>query len=135
MSENYLPIYGFYDNIIFNSNIILSEPLGLIDYCALQKNALCVLSDSGTLSEESTILEFKSILLRTSTEHPENIDAGNIILGNIDWIYLSSSIELVLKMNLMTNNVKEYNDINFSEKVCKIVSGYYPIINKFIWMK
>ena len=123
------------EGIIFNSNIILSEPLGLIDYCALQKNALCVLSDSGTLSEESTILEFKSILLRTSTEHPENIDAGNIILGNIDWIYLSSSIELVLKMNLMTNNVKEYNDINFSEKVCKIVSGYYPIINKFIWMK
>ena len=113
----------------------MSEPLGLVDYCMLQKNSLCVFSDSGTLSEESTILEFKGILLRTSTEHPENIDAGNIVLGNIDWKYLFSSIELVLNTELKINNIKEYNDINFSEKVCKIISGYYGVVNKFIWMK
>lgn len=121
--------------IELHSNVILLEPLGLIDYCALQINSLCTLSDSGTLSEESTILNFKAILLRTSTEHPENIDAGNVILGNIDWNYLSNSIELVLNNKLIINNIKEYNDINFSEKVCKIVAGYYSIINKFIWMK
>ena len=121
--------------IKLHSNIILSEPLGLVDYCALQKNSLCVLSDSGTLSEESTILYFKAVLLRTSTEHPENIDAGNIILGNIDWKYLSNSIESILNLNLKINNIKEYEDINFSEKVCKIIAGYYGIINKFIWMK
>jgi len=122
-------------NIILNSNVILSEPFGFIDYCVLQKNSLCVLSDSGTISEESTILEFKGILLRTSTEHPENIDAGNIVLGNIDWKYLLNSINLVLNTNLKINNIKEYNDLNFSEKVCKIISGYVGIVNKFIWMK
>lgn len=123
------------NEIKLHSNIILSEPLGLVDYCSLQKNSLCVFSDSGTLSEESTVLEFRAILLRTSTEHPENVDAGNIVLGNIDWKYLSNSIDLVLNTDLKINNIKEYNDINFSEKACKIISGYYGIINKFIWMK
>lgn len=122
-------------NIKLNQNIILSEPFGLVDYCSLQKNALCVFSDSGTLSEESSILGFKAILLRTSTEHPENIDAGNIILGNIDWKYLNQSIDIMINFPLIINNIKEYNDINFSEKMCKIISGYYSIVNKFIWMK
>ena len=122
-------------DIKMHSNIILSEPFGLIDYCTLQKNALCVFSDSGTLSEESTILNFKAILIRTSTEHPENIDAGNIILGNIDWKYLESSVNIILNCDLIINNIREYDNINFSEKVCKIISGYYGIINKFIWMK
>lgn len=122
-------------NIVLNSNVILSEPFGFVDYCVLEKNSLCVLSDSGTLSEESSILGFKAILLRTSTEHPENIDSGNIVLGNIDWNYLSNSIDLVLGTNLLINNIEEYNDLNFSEKVCKIISGYVGVVNKFIWMK
>lgn len=122
-------------NLNLHKNIIICEPFGLIDYCVLQQNSLCVFSDSGTVSEESTVLNFKAILLRTSTEHPENIDAGNIVIGNIDWLYLKDCVNLVLNNPLKINNVINYNDINFSEKVCKIVVGYYGIINKFVWMK
>ena len=123
------------NNLELNKNIIICEPFGLIEYCCLQKNALCVFSDSGTVSEESTVLNFKAILLRTSTEHPENIEAGNIVIGNIDWTYLEDCIKVVLNNNLNINEISNYKDINFSEKVCKILVGYYGIINKFIWMK
>jgi UDP-N-acetylglucosamine 2-epimerase len=122
-------------DIILNPNIILLEPFGLIDFCCLQVNASCVFSDSGTVSEESTILGFKAILLRTSTEHPECIDAGNISIGNIEWKYLEPIIELIINKEIILNKIQNYNDINFSEKVCKIILGYYGIINKFIWMK
>ena len=111
-------------NITFSNNVVLSEPFGLIDYCKLQKNAYCVISDSGTLTEESSILQFPAILLRTSTEHPEGIDAGNIVLGGIDWNNLQNAIQLVLVQNHW-NNIKEYNDINFSDKICKIILSCY----------
>jgi len=123
------------EDIIFESNVILSEPLGLIDYYKLQKNSLCVISDSGTVTEESKILGFKSVLLRTSTEHPEGIDAGCIIIGNNKWEYLKNSIKICIDSSNTNNNISNYNDINFSEKVCKIISGYTSIVNKFIWMK
>ena len=119
----------------FDSNIILSEPLGLIDYYKLQQNSLCVISDSGTVTEESKILGFRAVLLRTSTEHPEGIDSGIIILGNNDWKYLEHSVNLTINSQDSENNIPNYNDTNFSEKVCKIISGYTGIVNKFIWMK
>jgi len=121
--------------IILDNNIILSEPIGLIDYYNLQKNSLCVISDSGTVTEESKILGFRAVLLRTSTEHPEGIDAGSIVIGNNDWKYLHGSIELALNTSYNKNKIINYEDTNFSEKVCKIINGYYHIINKFIWMK
>jgi len=123
------------NNVKFDDNIILSEPLGLIDYYKLQQNSLCVISDSGTVTEESKILGFKAVLLRTSTEHPEGIDAGSIIIGNNDWKYLEHSIKLCLSTDTYNNNIINYTDTNFSEKVCKIISGYVGIVNKFIWMK
>ena len=123
------------ENIKFNENILLSQPLGLIDYYKLQQNALCVISDSGTVTEESKILGFRAVLLRTSTEHPEGIDSGCIILGNNEWKHLEVSIELCLKLSLDNNVIGNYADTNFSEKVCKIISGYTSIVNKFIWMK
>jgi len=119
----------------FESNVILSEPVRLIDYYKLQQNSLCVVSDSGTVTEESKILNFRAVLLRTSTEHPEGIDAGSIILGNNDWKYLKESINLSIHSDYSTCNIPNYNDTNFSEKVCKIISGYTSIVNKFIWMK
>ena len=109
--------------------------MGLIDYYKLQQNSLCVVSDSGTVTEESKILNFRAVLLRTSTEHPEGIDAGSIILGNNDWKYLKESINLCIHSECSTSDIPNYNDTNFSEKVCKIISGYTSIVNKFIWMK
>jgi len=119
-------------NYEFHENIILSEPLGLIDYYELQKNALCVISDSGTVTEESNILGFKAVLLRTSTEHPEGIDVGSIVIGNNKWEFLQQSINICLATSLVPIN---YSNDKFSEKVCKIISGYTSIVNKFLWMK
>ncbi len=121
-------------NIIFGENVILSEPFGIIDYCQLQKNSLCVISDSGTLTEESSMLEFPAVLLRNSTEHPEGIDAGGIILGDIKWSNLRVNLEIAMKKDQWIN-IDSYNDDNVSEKICKIISGYSGIVNKFIWMK
>lgn len=122
-------------HVSFHQNVILSEPLGLIDYYKLQQNALCVISDSGTVTEEANILGFKAVLLRTSTEHPEGIDNGSIIVGNNNWEYLENCINLVLTSQANNNNITAYQDLNFSEKVCNIIAGYTSIVNKFIWMK
>lgn len=118
-----------------DDNIIITEPFGILDYYKLLTNCLLVISDSGTISEESNILGFKSVLLRYSTEHPEAIDAGSIILGNINWSDLQTSLNVALELDNTHNNIINYNDANFSEKVCKIISGYHSIVNKMLWMK
>ena len=120
---------------ITDTNIIITEPFGILDYYQLLINSLLVISDSGTISEETNILGIKAVLLRYSTEHPETIDSGSIILGNIDWINLQMSINTILSMKNNHNKIINYNDENFSEKVCKIISGYHSIVNKMIWMK
>lgn len=121
-------------NIVFGENVIMSKPFGLVDYCFLQKHSLCVISDSGTLTEESSIMRFPAVLLRNSTEHPEGVDAGNIILGDIKWENLKGSIHMAINKT-QWNNISDYQDINFSEKVCNIISGYKGIVDRFIWMK
>lgn len=118
-----------------HTNIIMHEPFGIIDYYKLQQNALCVISDSGTLTEESAIIGFRSVLLRTSTEHPEGIDAGSTVVGNVQWKFLSKAIEICLKTEMTPNNIAAYQDKNVSEKICKIIGGYTDIVNKFGWMK
>ncbi|MDA7495620.1 UDP-N-acetylglucosamine 2-epimerase (non-hydrolyzing), partial [Nitrosopumilus sp.] len=118
-----------------HNNILITEPFGIIDYYSLLRNAKCVITDSGTISEEANILKIRCILLRISTEHPEVIDAGSIIIGNIHWEYLEQSIHMCLKLPNTHNAVINYMDTNFSEKVCKIISGYTSIVNKFLWMK
>ena len=81
-------------NIKFNDLIVNLEPLGFFDYVKLQKNAYCVLSDSGTVPEESAVLNFPGITLRTSTERPEALDAGSIVLGGINERDMINAIEL-----------------------------------------
>lgn len=123
---------------LFHSLVQLLEPLGFIDYNQLQKNAFCVLSDSGTLSEESSILRFPAVLIRTSTERPEVLDKGNIVIGGI------MSKDILQSINIITNGilkettlstVSDYLDLNVSEKVVKLIQSYTKIINKNIWKK
>lgn len=114
------------------------KPFGFFDYNHLQLNALCVLSDSGTLSEESVILGFDGILIRTSTERPETLDAGSIILGGIEEIDIEQAIELSrdLRQNQETFNLPpNYRDTNVSTKVIKIIQSYTKIVNKVVWDK
>jgi UDP-N-acetylglucosamine 2-epimerase (non-hydrolysing) len=114
------------------------KPFGFIDYNNLQKNAYCVLSDSGTLSEESAILEFPAVLIRTSTERPEVLDSGTIVIGGITENDIVQSIELVREMNEKGDNgvdTLNYTDSNVSVKVVKIIQSYTKIINDVVWGK
>jgi UDP-N-acetylglucosamine 2-epimerase len=122
--------------VVLNSKIILSEPIGIIEYCKIQMNSICVISDSGTLTEETDILRFKGIMLRTSTEKPEGIEAGTITVGNIKWETLKDVLNLAISSRMMDKEfIPDYLPENVSDKVCKIIIGYTSIVNKFIWMK
>ena len=114
------------------------KPFGFIDYCKLQKNAFCVLSDSGTLSEESAMLGFPAVLIRTSTERPEVLDKGTIVVGGIGEDSIAQAVELVRKMECNHDNgtiIPDYADDNVSAKVVKIIQSYTGIINDMVWRK
>ncbi|QEX32989.1 non-hydrolyzing UDP-N-acetylglucosamine 2-epimerase [Staphylococcus lugdunensis] len=114
------------------------KPFGFFDYNALQKNAFVVLSDSGTLSEESSILKFPGVLIRTSTERPEVLDKGTVIVGGISFNNLVQSVELAKAMeenNEPMIDAIDYKDTNVSTKVVKIIQSYKDIINRNTWRK
>lgn len=125
-------------NIKFHENIRQLKPFGFYDYNKLQKESFCVLSDSGSLAEESNIMGFAAVSIRTSTERPEAIDKGSVILGGIDFNSITQGIEVVTKqkeVNELLVKVHDYTDINVSTKVVNIIQGYTNIINKFIWRR
>lgn len=114
------------------------KPFGFMDYNKLQKNAYCVLSDSGTLSEESAMLNFPGVLIRTSTERPEVLDKGSVVIGGISSTTMEQSLELAVSMYENKEEVviaEDYVDTNVSVKVIKIIQSYYDIVNKTVWMK
>ena len=124
-------------HITFNPLIKNLEPLGFFDYVKLQQHAYCVLSDSGTVPEESAILNFPGVSMRNSTERPEALDAGSIVLGSVNERDLINSIELAVASfkEGRDNPVRDYRDTNVSEKVCKIIQSYYNIVNERTWKK
>ncbi len=114
------------------------EPFGFLDYCQLQTHARCVLSDSGTLSEESAILKFPAVLLRTSTERPEVLDKGSIVIGGITQRDILQAIDLAAAINAGNSKpplAPDYQDINVSEKVVRLIQSYTHIINDVTWRK
>ncbi|MEB2274186.1 UDP-N-acetylglucosamine 2-epimerase (non-hydrolyzing) [Bacillus sp. ILBB4] len=114
------------------------KPFGFFDYNQLQSNAFTVLSDSGTLSEESAILGFPGVLIRTSTERPEVLDKGTVIIGGITEKEIVQAVELSRAMQEnkeKTVLAMDYADENVSVKVIKIIQSYGKIINQFIWRK
>jgi UDP-N-acetylglucosamine 2-epimerase len=114
------------------------QPFGFLDYNKLQKNAFCVLSDSGTLSEESAILGFPGVLIRTSTERPEVLDKGTVVIGGITGDDIEQAVELVKAMqenHEPTVLAPDYMDANVSIKVVKIIQSYAKIINDVVWRK
>lgn len=114
------------------------EPFGFSDYINLQKKSLCVVSDSGTLAEESAILHFPAVSIRTSTERPEALDKGGFIIGSISQKSLLQAVEMSISMfnnNELMINVPDYNDKNVSIKVVKLIQSYVDIINRKVWGK
>jgi UDP-N-acetylglucosamine 2-epimerase (non-hydrolysing) len=123
---------------VFNEKVKCIEPQGFIDYNRLQMDAYCVLSDSGTLSEESHILGFPAVLLRTSTERPEAIEKGPIIIGGISAIDIYQAIELAVNLwdkEKVNMPIVDYMDTEVSSKVVRIIQSYTKIVNKVIWRK
>lgn len=124
------------NKIKFHSLISNIPPLGFFDYVKLQNNAFVVLSDSGTISEESAMMGFPAVSIRTSTERPEAIDAGTIVLGGIHTDQVLNAIEIA--RGLFDANIelpKEYDVINTSARVVKAIQSYTSIVNKVIWNK
>lgn len=125
------------NNIKFNALVNNIDPLGFFDYVNLQQNAFCVLSDSGTISEESAMMGFRAVSIRTSTERPEAIDAGSIVLGGITSRDILNSIEISIQT--FDNNIwelpKEYKIKDVSKRVIKVIQSYTSIINQVIWNK
>jgi UDP-N-acetylglucosamine 2-epimerase (non-hydrolysing) len=124
------------NNINFHPLISNVPPLGFFDYVNLQKNSFIVLSDSGTISEESAMMGFPAISIRTSTERPEAIDAGTIVLGGITEEQILNSIEIA--KGLYDPDIKqpfEYEVKNTSERIIKVIQSYTSIINKVTWDK
>tara|TARA_B100001094_G_C18184268_1_gene802772 strand:- start:1945 stop:3054 length:1110 start_codon:yes stop_codon:yes gene_type:complete len=117
-----------------NSKISYIKPLGFFDYIFLQLNAFVTLSDSGTLAEEASLLKFPSVSLRNSTERPEAIDSGSLILGSVDKTNIINSINLALNLKNIIEP-SDYDSPNCSEKVIKIIQGYTSIVNSEVWKK
>lgn len=114
------------------------KPFGFFDYNKLQKNAFCVLSDSGTLSEESAMLNFPAVLIRTSTERPEVLDNGSVIIGGVTTKDIEQAIDMTVAMK--NNNepfviAEDYADTNVSLKVVKIIQSYAKIVDITTWRK
>lgn len=125
-------------NFIFNHFVRQLEPFGFSDYVSLQMNALCVVSDSGTLAEESSILKFPAVSIRTSSERPEAIDKAGFIIGSISELSLLQSVEMAISMFENSDqmiDVPDYSDENVSTKIVKIIQSYTEIINRKVWQK
>ena len=114
------------------------KPFGFFDYCALQQSAYVTLSDSGTLSEESSILDFPAVLIRTSTERQEANEHGSIVLGGVDYETILEGIKKAREIHKPGNGmpiVPDYSHNDVSTKVVEIITKYIDIINKETWLK
>ena len=126
-------------NKMHSPNIIYEKPLGFFDYCKLQKESLCVISDSGTITEESSILGLSSVTIRETHERPEGMDEGILMMSgmSIENILLSIKIMISQKKNKLKpfSEVSDYKDIDVSSKILKIVLSYIEYINRTVWQK
>ena len=126
-----------------DSRVIRHEPLGFIDYNCLQINAFCVVSDSGTLPEESSFFTsvghpFPAVCIRTSTERPEALDKGGFVLAGIDEKGLLQAVETAVSLHENGEfglPVPDYLDENVSMKVVKIIQSYTGIVDRMVWRK
>ncbi len=125
-------------NFAFDKRVIRHEPLGFFDYNKLQQNAFCVVSDSGTIPEESAYFGFPAVSVRTSTERPEAMDKGVFVVGSISSERVLQAVDLAVAMRENGDDraaVPAYTDENVSTKVVKIIQSYTGIIDRMVWRK
>jgi UDP-N-acetylglucosamine 2-epimerase (non-hydrolysing) len=126
-------------NLNLNDNIRFLKPLGFFDYIKIQQNAACVISDSGTITEESSILNFAAVTIRQAHERPEGMDAGTLVMCGLESEKVIAAINLVMKQHKEhANNIKlveDYDVENVSLKVLRIIYSYTDYVNKKVWFK
>lgn len=138
-SKKYIELRNFQ----FDQRVIQNEPLGFHDFNQLQLNAFCVVSDSGTLPEESAYFNSKgtpipAVCIRTSTERPEALDKGVFVLAGITTEQVLQAVDTAVLMNEngdLATNVPDYVEENVSSKVVKLIQSYTGVINKMVWRK
>ncbi len=127
------------ENTKFNTLIEFMKPMGFFDYIALQQNAYCALSDSGTITEESSILNFPAITIRQAHERPEGMDEGTLIMSGLKNEDILLAIDIVTSQYKEDKNaisiVKDYDVDNVSKKVVRIIISYIDYINRTVWKK
>ena len=133
-TQKFIDARGF----VFDKRVQNLKPFGYFDYNKLQQNAFCVLSDSGTLSEESAMMDFPAVLIRTSTERPEVLDKGSVVIGGIKSKDVEQAVELAVSMHEAGEpfvEAEDYADANVSVKVVKLIQSYTKIVNETVWLK
>ena len=143
--KNFTSLFTAINRMAEKYDLPILEPLGFHDYNCLQMNAFCVVSDSGTLPEESSFFTsigkpVPAVCIRTSTERPEALDKGCFILSGIDTKGLLQAVDTATEMVKNEKNggaipVPDYTDINVSDKVVKIIQSYTGVVNKMVWRK
>lgn len=127
------------ENLFFEDKILFMSPLGFLDYIQLQKNAKAVISDSGTITEESSILKFPAITIRQQHERPEGMDEGTLIMSGLKVESVLSAIDIVVKHHAFDNDsfkiVTDYDTSNVSKKVLRIIMSYTDYVNRKVWKK
>jgi len=133
-SKKYIELRDFK----FDNRVIQHQPLGFFDYNKLQQNAFCVVSDSGTIPEESAFFHFPAVSIRTSTERPEALDKGVFTIGSISSDQIMQAVNIAVEMHKNGDDavdVPAYIDTNVSTKVVKLIQSYTGIVNKMVWKK
>jgi len=121
----------------FNPLVEFMKPMGFFDYNKLQKDALCVISDSGTITEESSILKFPAIMIRQAHERPEGMDVGAVIMSGLSPERVLDSINIAISQfeNYKPLDVEDYTSDRVSDQVVKVIQSYTDYINRVVWRK
>lgn len=127
---------GFVNN---NPLIEFMKPFGFLEYVKMEQNAFCVISDSGTITEEASILHFPAIMIRQAHERPEGMDEASVVMSGLRSDRVIESIDLVTSQNADDNNsihsIKDYAPDNVSKKVVRIILSYTDYVNRVVWHK
>ncbi len=127
------------EELTLNPLVCYMKPMGFFDYISLQKNSFCVISDSGTITEESSILNIPAIMIRMAHERPEGMDEGTVIMSGIDKDRVLEAVSLVVRQTyeqkLSTKIINDYDVDNVSIKVVRIIISYIDYINRTTWKK
>lgn len=122
-----------------NPMIEFMKPFGFLEYIKLQQNAFCVISDSGTITEESSILHFPAITIRQAHERPEGMDEGTLIMSGLNNERILESIDIVTSQHKekrdVIHSIPDYEPDNVSKKVVRIIISYTDYINRTVWHK